>query len=232
MSIQLKEYLPEQIKLEEEYHKKLQEIIFVLVILLMDYVESGNNVSLIGLLTIYQNWLKQNSLQLESINKTIAIKMTQLAYNSLTGDTVKIPVEILKIKYIKKTATELDLKLDGSLGAIVSRFVDLIPVGTSSINYSLINDESTKAELIRRSNVSLDRYVQSSITQGTFNAIAQEMVSMGINEYLADNQHDDRVRATHRKYFDGKTWYSFNNPPPCGNVGTEFGCRCYIVEVR
>jgi hypothetical protein len=96
----------------------------------------------------------------------------------------------------------------------------------------LWTDELSKSDIIKRSYSTLNLFVQVTVTQAVSTLILQNCNILGYTEYQGQNQHDDKVRPLHRKYFDGVKWLSIDNPPPCGNPGDEINCRCFIKAVR
>ncbi len=233
MERKISNYLTRQIKLEEKYYDQLYEIISGLVIWLNDFIESKHNITLLRLTDVYNEFYKNNIRKLYQLNQIHAIEITQLAFDAYNNSsTTSLPVDALKPHYIKHLTVGLNIKLNNLLDTIKGRYIALIPLGVTLVDYLLFTDENTKEALIIRCNLSLSRYAQSTTTEGVFNTIIYEAEEGGATEYLPDNQHDDRVRETHKKYFNGQTWIPFNNPPPCGHVGTEGGCRCIILEVR
>lgn len=54
--------------------------------------------------------------------------------------------------------------------------------------------------------------------------------STRISQYLWHSQGDGKVRPSHAAN-DGQT-FSFDNPPPTGNPGTDFGCRCWAEPLN
>jgi hypothetical protein len=119
------------------------------------------------------------------------------------------------------------------LNATTNRIYGLIPVGLG-IGWlaAMFTDENTKTELFDRSNSACMGYVRSTYTQGVFNTMINTAAQFGYTAYLANNQHDTKVRLMHKKYFTPENWIKFNQPPPCGHVGTEVNCRCFIIAIR
>lgn len=232
MQLNLKPYLNKQIQLEENYYKELQDVFLPLIVMLNNYIESKKNISLSGVVNITNSFYKKYIPIWENINTQHAIRITQLAYNTLNHSDTLIPIQNIKLNYTKHLANALNIKTQNLFDTIKGRYIDLVPLGAFAIEYLLFNDESSKADLIKRCNNSITKHVQTNTTEGIISTIINEAKYAGATEYLPNNQHDDRVRPTHRKYFNGETWIKFNNPPPCGHVGTEYGCRCIIEAIR
>jgi hypothetical protein len=59
--------------------------------------------------------------------------------------------------------------------------------------------------------------------------LIQESKQQATTHYIWRTRGDDKVRASHAAN-NGKT-FSTSNPPPTGNPGEEFGCRCWAEPI-
>lgn len=224
-TLAIKPYLPEQLKFEEDYYNKLQLLISPLINMMVNYVDS-KHVRLRELDALYNNWYDANIQLLRKINGAHAIDVLKIAQYATSSIMSISPTQAHNL------TTDLNIHSENMLNAIKGRFIELIPVGIFIAAYSLFTDETSKAAIIRRSNYSINSYVQTNTTSGVIQSIFQEGRMQGMSEYQADNQHDDRVRETHKEYFDGEKWWPFDSPSPVGHPGSETNCRCIIIKLR
>lgn len=224
-------YMPAQIKLEEKYYDQLYGILGVLIAQLTKYIDHKQNITLEGVEQITRNFVSNYSAFLQLLNSQHSIAMIKLS-NQAVNHTSNDTTLQLHPTYARKLTDNLNIKTDNLINTIKGRFIDLIPLSAFGISYILYNDETTKTDIIRRNTTSIKRMVQTTTTEGMFATIMHDAEIMGCTEYLPDNQHDDRVRETHKKYFNGVDWVKFNQPTPAGHVGEEDGCRCFIKAIR
>jgi hypothetical protein len=218
----LQDYLPKQVELEEQYYEKLNTILLILVSSLLNYMDN-DQIILSGVINIKQSFMERHLHQIKAINNSATHQIqdvTNYATNNIsTLNTVQI-------------VNDLDVKVINLINTIVGRFVNLIPAGYNGSGTALYDAETTRQDIIDRYNGSLDKYVQHSISQTVSNKIVNNLLNMGYTKYQANNVHDERVRATHKRDNDNVTWHSLTNPPEADIPGVQWGCRCSIVAVR
>ncbi len=230
----IKPYIDAQIKLEEQYYGKLHAFLAILILQFNDYMGSEQSKTLVGLSNILGDFLLKYHSHLRDLNQTYALSITSLSYRIINGynlNEVNI-ISNLRGYYIHELVAELGIKILNLIDTIKGRYIAMIPVGSRNNNFSLFTDDNSKDQLIHRNNVNISRFAQMVISEAVFNTIINDLKGIGATEYLADNQHDGRVRETHVKYFNGENWINFDAPPPCGHVATEAGCRCFIIGYR
>lgn len=230
--IELNPYIPEQIKIEEDYYNEIITIYAILLNLLSDSIQQGFNKY--QLMKLFNSWLDQNKNKLEYINGKYANKMTSLVLDyALDG---KIQLNKIEAKAMSNiVGQDLDINQQFLNNSIAGRFIAAIPTGTilvTSFIRDFIPEDESIEELITRGNNSIKKFVRFNVSQGTSNLLAAISDNDGYNEYLAGNEKDDRVRELHKEQNDFKTWHRFDNPPSTGLPGTEPNCRCNIISIR
>lgn len=218
----LQDYLPKQVETEEKYHEKLNVLLLILVSSLLNYMDN-ERATLAGISNIKQSFMTRYFYQINTLNNGVAHEIQDVTYyatgNASTLNTLQI-------------VNDLDIKVMNLIDTIVGRFVNLFPAGYNGPGPALYDAETTRQDIIDRYNGSLNKYVQHSISQTVSNKIKSNLLNMGMNEYLPDNKHDDKVRAIHARDNTGQIWYPINNPPEAGFPGEDWNCRCTVIAAR
>lgn len=221
------EYQDEQIKLEHEYYNHLHEILGLLIAELSDYFDE-DVVTATGVMGIYERFRTNHFWKIMRLNREYA-RQIYLLVNKTLGIEEHMFAPRGQVDHL---ATDMEIQCDNLLSTIKGRYLALIPVGFVGKGEELYTDETSKSEIIERSNKNIMNFIQASVTTGVVTLLTIASEKLGYTEYIADNQHDEKVRKLHREYFDGERWLRFDNPPPCGEVGTEKNCRCFIIALR
>ncbi len=219
------DYYPEQLELEHEYYDKLYAILLILITWLITYLEN-DRVNLTGLLAVYQRFIDNYYYQIVALNREYAVKIYNLCQKTCSTG------QFAPYGTVDSLAKDMNLKTDNLLDTIKGRFITLFPAGYVGPGQTLYTNETTKDDLIRRSNKSISLFVQELITAAVVFMLIFNFEYNGYTEYQAGNREDDKVRAEHRKYNDFKRWNSLTNPPPCGVPGFEPNCRCFFIFFR
>lgn len=229
-----KDYMPAQISLEERYYDELHDVITNLMALLLAYFDEEENITLLGVLQIYEQFYAQHAKQLEYINNKCAHSIVDLGHYVYEEAVLKsgLVATTLPLWTNQNLIQGLNVKTNNLLDTVRGRFVAMLPVSISPINHAVFTDENTKDDLIRRCNNSIMRYVREAIGTALVSTIVYQAMSNGATEYIGSHVHDDRTREQHAKDNDEKTWRRFDNPPPSGLPGTEPNCRCEIERAR
>lgn len=216
-------YISTQIEHEEKYYQKFTVITAGLIAYLLDYIKKNPNITMYLLKSQYEIWLRANNIVLVQLSKETAFNITNIGLSAVgTKNTANRALNIAK---------DVEVYQINTIQSAFSEVMKILPIAAAGLFTYFFTDEVTQADIYRRSNNYVKRMVRDVYTDGVFNTIMIEASSLGYKGYVANNQHDDKVRPLHRKYFDGKRVIMFNKPPKCGHVGTQNFCRCYIVAV-
>lgn len=220
-------YTPFQIKIEEDNYDKSMALYNVLIASLADYMETNNYVTKQGIIDKVNRWFTINSNTLYAINTDTVNQIGGMLQESLGFEKRSIIAEVV-------IRNELNLNTDNLVSAIQGIFMTAVPVGMGILPFGNDSDiiPTDRESLVTRAINSVKRNTQTGISEATTNLIVDYMFRRGYTEYLGDNEHDDRVRESHRRDNDGDTWRSLMNPPPTGYPATEYGCRCRFIAFR
>lgn len=229
---QIKPYLAEQIKYEEQYHDWLKIMLANALTVLLDSVKNGNYSypTLKGVLTDYK---ARYYHIINAKSREVATSIVNIADRALSKpESATVSTAALKAISFNNMSQQINGGVELLLDQVLARVVSLIPFGFAGLYANLYNDETNERDLYVRTNNSSMKYARDVYTEGVFNSIINLGSLYGYSEYAADNKHDSRVRPMHAKYFVPTNWIKFDDPPPCGHVGTQSGCRCEIVALR
>jgi hypothetical protein len=224
--IVLPDYIPDQIKLEEQYYKRIHAIGAGLITYLLFNINLYRYMNIAKLSVLKNSYIDKNSKELQRIAKEQARDIIYLVNDTLNNDRIK------NRSMVDSLAEQINVVQDNMLNTIWGQFIGLMPVGVTGAYNVFFTDDTTQGDIYTRANSHIKKLCVNVHGQGVFNNILWSSQLDGYSEYIGDNQHDDRVRPLHRKYFNGELWISFNNPPPCGHIATEWGCRCRIIALR
>lgn len=229
--VKIKPYLAEQIKAEEDYHTWLKIMLANVLLMLLGSVKKGNYsyTTLRGLLDDYK---LQNYHRINIKSGEVAKSVVHIADKAFVHTDPRISRAALNSTAVNRLQAQINGGVDMLLNQVLTRVASLIPFGFAGLYTQLYTDETNEKDLYQRTNNSSMRFAREVYTEGVFNSLINIGSLYGYTEYAADNRHDSRVRPLHAKYFVPTNWIPFNNPPPCGHVGIEAGCRCFLVAVR
>lgn len=219
-------YLDTQIKYEENYYDQLTALLGLLISYLLRYIKRDGTINSAKLKEGFQIWINEHQPQLNNLIKTQAVMIMKIIQLAMQSDKLQ------KITYGNLLLRQIKVAQDNVIDATWGQFVNMLPIGITGVYHGFFTDEVTKEDLYTRSNKYVRRLAAKVYTQGVFNGMLLEAKMAGLSEYVADNQHDEKVRALHKEWFNGERWIDFSLAPPCGHVGTESNCRCYIIKMR
>lgn len=230
--LQIKPYMSEQIEAEEQYHDWLKITLANVLLQLLDSVKAGK-VGYPTLNSIILRYKTQNHQKIYQKNKEVATNIVRIANNSVEFNSPSVSRAAFNQSAIANLTDQLNGGVDSLFNQILARVLDIIPFGFAGIYSNLFTDETSEADLYRRTNSSSMRFAREAYTEGVFNTMINIGSLYGFSEYEADNRHDAKVRLMHAKYFVIGNWIPFDSPPKeTGHVSSESGCRCVIVAVR
>ncbi len=130
--------------------------------------------------------------------------------------------------------------LDAWIGANVGLIKSLQDTALSRIHYQV---QQGFMQGLRYEVISKNIQEQLGITERRANLIARDQTSklngqltefrqrdVGVNEYIWNTAHDERVRDSHREK-QGKK-FSWDNPPAdTGHPGEDYNCRCVALPI-
>lgn len=228
---EIKPYLDYQIDNEERYYKELQPYIMGLVLVLLQSIDAKIT-NFVTLDAVVDRYLLQNSAKISQINRVQAGRIVATSNLALSNMPAYQPYNT-NAATVSNLHKQLDVLTKYLISETAARVFNLVPLGAlAGLVVNFFTDETSKDDLFRRTNSSVMGFVRDCYSQATVNTMLGILAKNGYTEYRANNQHDDKVRPLHKKYFEPSNWIRFDNPPPCGNVCTQANCRCYIVEVR
>lgn len=219
----VKPYLTKQIEYEERYYEHITELLAALITYLLMMIKQNRMINSYLLNQLYGQWVGLNQKKLDILANNQTADILKLSYNIVGTKSTYSSTRLVGMQ------SEIKVYQENTLNATFSEVMKLLPIGIAGLYTAYFSDETTKQDLFKRANTYAKRLCQGIYTDGVINSIFLEAKAQGYTGYIANNQHDDRVRKLHREYFDGKKIIEFNNPPPCSHVGVETNCRCYII---
>lgn len=230
--VKIKPYLEKQITAEEQFHDWLKITLTSVLLMMLDDVKRGLY-SYSQLNNTLLRFKAQHQVQITNKCNEVAGNVVKIASNALPVKNSTINRGAYEQIVKMNLSTQIQGGIDSLFNQTLARVLSLIPFGYSSALYTkLFTDENNIDALVKRTNNSSMRFARQVYTEGVFNTLINTASLYGYSEYAADNRHDSRVRPLHAKYFVPTNWIPFNKPPICGHVGTEWGCRCYVIAVR
>jgi len=218
----LDNYLDKQIALETKYYDAVYPYVASLLTLLNTTIRLPK-VTRKYLDMAYRGWWNKHKQKMYYLNALYSLSVYNLVYEILRMQSNIGITTLIK--------NDMNLGIDNLFNSIYGRYLLAIPVGVALLpqtDYTVANLD----ELKTASDKSTHLYVQTTISGGVVSILANTAISNGYEEYMGDNEHDDRVRPQHKIDNDGHTWHKFNKLPPSGLPSSETHCRCRVVGLR